>query len=128
MKINALLHAAGMTALRMPKLHTMVLWNGIKGSAFAFIYRVDRGAAYLTCGGTWKLAEEQLSSDVLDLWERVTLESHSCILRVARQDEIISSSVVRSHGDAIHLLDLPCQVVTPVSLWQIQKEHEIYTT
>jgi len=127
MRINALLHAAGMTALRMPKLHTMVLWNGIKGSAFAFIYRVDRGAAFLTCRGTWKL-EEELSSDVLDLWERVALESHSCILRVAKQDETISSSVVRSHGDAIHLLDLPCQVVAPVSLWQIKKEHETYRT
>lgn len=123
--INTLLYTAGMTALRMPKLRRLALWYGVKESAFAFIYRVDEGAAFLTCRATWKL-DEEISSEVVELWERVALESHSCWLRVGRH--LISSDLVRSHGEAIHLLDLPCQVVTPASLWQIREEHEGLST
>lgn len=121
-QINALLHTAGMAALRMPKLHTLVLWNGTKGSAFAFIYRVDRGAAYLNYRATWELTEE-ISSKVVELWEHVALESHSCFLRVAKLS-LISSSVIGSHGEAIHHLDLPYQVVAPASLWRIRREYK----
>ena len=62
---------------------------------------------------------------MVELWERVALESHSCVLRVGKA-EVISSYVIGSHGDAIHHLDLPCQVVAPASLWQIRREHEAY--
>ncbi|KZL77592.1 hypothetical protein CT0861_12084 [Colletotrichum tofieldiae] len=55
LKIDALLYKAGITALQMPRLHTLVLWNGIKGDACAFIYHTDRDRAYITWRGTWDM-------------------------------------------------------------------------
>lgn len=116
-KIDALLYKAGMAALQMPKLRTLVLWYGAKGTACAFIYSADRGnAAHVTWRGTWGM---ELSPHVVQVWERVALENQSCPLRV---DKPQVCGTIRAHGDAIHHLALPCRVVEPASLWQIRRE------
>jgi hypothetical protein len=115
-EIYAMLYKAGVTALQMPRLHTLVLWNGSRGNACAFIYHTDRYFAHLTWRGTWDL---ELSSEVVRVWRRVALKFRSTELLIDKQK---IQGVVGSHGDAIHRLNLPCQVVAPASLWQIRKE------
>lgn len=111
-EVDALLYEAGAAALRMPRLHTLVLWDGMKGNACAFIYRTERGHADLIWRGTWGM---ELSRRVVEVWERAA----TCPLRVVKQQ---IHGTIESHGDAMHYLDLPCQVVTPESLWQIRRE------
>jgi hypothetical protein len=114
--IDDLLYTAGITALRMPNLRTMAIWNGGEGNACAFIYHTDQNYAHITWRSTWEM---HLSPRVVEVWERVALESRSCPLRVTKQQV---QGVIGSHGDAIHRLDLPCPVVDPESLRQIRKE------
>jgi hypothetical protein len=114
--IDNLLYKAGITALRMPKLRTLAIWNGREGNACAFIYHTDQTSAHITWRSTWEM---HLSPRVVEVWERVALESRSCRLRVTKQQV---QGVIGSHGDAIHRLSLPCPVVDPESLWQIRRE------
>lgn len=114
--IDHLLYKAGCTALQMPRLHTMVIWDGIKGNACAFIYHVNGEGVDITWRSTWEM---ELTPRVVKAWERVALESHSCALQVNKQQV---RGVIRSHGDAIYHSNLPCQVVTPTSLWQMRRE------
>ncbi|KAK3293732.1 uncharacterized protein B0H64DRAFT_419396 [Chaetomium fimeti] len=114
--IDALFYVAGMTALRMPRLRNLAIWNGREGNACAFIYYTDQDYAHVTWRGTWEM---DLSPRVVEVWERVALESRSCPLRVTKQEV---QGVIGSHGDAIHRLALPCLVVDPKSLWQIRRE------
>ena len=115
-EIDILLYEAGAAALRMPSLRTLVLGNGRKGIACAFIYHTDRYHASITWRGTW---ETKLSPRVVEVWERVALERRSCPLRVGKEQVC---GDIASHGDAIHHLALPCRVVAPASLWQIRRE------
>lgn len=115
-EINDLLHKASVVARRMPKLRTMVLWNGARGNACAFIFRAEKGCDSITWRSKWDLG---INRKVKEGWEQVASKVHSCPLRVIK--ERIHGQVA-SHGDAIHLLDLPCQVVEPASLWQIRRE------
>ena len=62
-EIDALLYKAGITALRMPRLHTLVLWNSSRGNACTFIYHTDRDYAYVTWRGTWDM---ELSTRVVE--------------------------------------------------------------
>ena len=62
----------------------------------------------------------QLSPRVVKAWQCVAMEHHLC--RTLRVDKQRVNSVIGSHGDAIHFLDLPCPVVDPASLWQIRRE------
>jgi hypothetical protein len=119
-KIDTLLYKAGITALQMPRLHTLVLWNGTKGNACAFIYHAGRHGANITWRGTWDM---ELSPRVVTAWQRVAFEIHSYELRVGKEQVQVQGGI-GSHGDAIHHLGLPCRVVEPASLWQIRREHE----
>jgi hypothetical protein len=115
-EIDALLYDAGLTALRMPKLRTLVLWNGGKGNACAIIFHVDGHHASVTWRGTWDMG---LSRRLVEEWERVASERQLCVLRVSKEQVC---DAIGSHGDAIHHLGSPVQVVTPISLWQIRRE------
>lgn len=115
---NALLCRAGVSALHMPKLRTLALWNGTRGMAAAFTYRVHRDYATITWRGTWN---HEFSLPVIEAWQSVASTLHSVELRIEKQ--LIGQDVIRSHGDAIYHLDLPCRVVEPASLWQIRKEN-----
>ncbi|KAH6632554.1 hypothetical protein F5144DRAFT_489282, partial [Chaetomium tenue] len=115
--IDDLLYLAGNTVSRMPKLQDFALWNGIKGEACAFIYRRDGGRASITWRGTWDL---ELSPRVVNAWQCVAMDSHLCgALQIGKQRV---HSAIGSHGDASHCLHLPCPVVAPASLWQMQRE------
>ncbi|KAK0726416.1 hypothetical protein B0T21DRAFT_293514 [Apiosordaria backusii] len=118
-QIDALLADAGVTALQMPKLHTLVLWNGQRGNACAFIYQAHSDHASITWRGTWDV---DFDPAMVDVWRRVAFEGHSRHALQVRKRTV--KNVIESHGDAICHLKLPCQVVTPTSLWQIRKEHE----
>lgn len=48
LETDALLFRAGVSALQMPKLRTLVLWNGGRGNAAAFMYRGHLGSATIT--------------------------------------------------------------------------------
>ena len=116
--IEDLLCRAGQVALQMPMLQTFVIWNGTKGAAGAFIYRVAAGrCASLQWRGSWSL---ELNDRVQDVWQRVA-DKFSLFGPCIEVEEYITKPIL-SHGDAIHHLNLPCQVVSPVSLWQIRRE------
>jgi hypothetical protein len=110
-----LLCDAGSAALRMPKLRTMVLWNGKRDNACAFIYHTQRDHSEITWRGTWDLE----LSPCVKVWQHVASKVHSRELRVHKQR---IESPIGSHGDAIYHLKLPCQVVSPESLRQIRRE------
>lgn len=117
--IDALLYNAGVAALRMPRLWTLVLWNGTEGDACAFVYQMDRGRG--VCCATWRGTwEVELSKRVVGVWERVAWEGGECVLRVGR--ERVCAGGIGSHGDAVWQLGLPCRVVEAESLWQIRRE------
>ncbi|KAH6955853.1 hypothetical protein BKA56DRAFT_638016 [Ilyonectria sp. MPI-CAGE-AT-0026] len=115
-EIGALLCRAGILVQKMPKLHTFVLWNGGKAHACAFIYRMGRDGASVTWRGTWHL---ELSPGVIKSWQLAASKLSFSVLQV-KQEHI--QGVIRSHGDAIYHLKLPCQVIDPASLWQIRRE------
>ncbi|KAK6077801.1 hypothetical protein SCUP234_06559 [Seiridium cupressi] len=115
-EIASLLHSAGVAALRMPSLNTMVLWNERKGAACAFVYRGGTCPS-ITWRSTWNL---KLGPSIVEPWERVATKfSHS---RLWVQEHPLRRKVIGSHADAIYHLDLPCKVVDPVSLWQMREE------
>ncbi|KAI1374109.1 hypothetical protein F4677DRAFT_461674 [Hypoxylon crocopeplum] len=116
-EISGLLHDAGVAALSMPKLHTMAIWNGRKGEACAFIYQRKDDSSSITWRGTWDL---ELRSNMVEAWERVGAKFTRSGIRVEKQR--LCGDVISSHGDAIYQLDLPCGVIDPISLWQIQRE------
>ncbi|KAF5670382.1 hypothetical protein FDENT_11248 [Fusarium denticulatum] len=113
--INKLLIAAAKLVLRMPNLTTMVLWNGGTGKACAFMYTRAKHYAHITWRGTWDL---EISRQVLEAWEDVA-KLHSVELRITHER---LRETIRSHGDAIFHLNLPCRVIEPTSLWQIWME------
>lgn len=111
--ISKLLQDAGAAATHMPKLRIMALWNGAKGEACGFIYRKKSDSAVITLQSTWDI---KLEPRVVHAWKSVASR-----LRIRKQP--LSGSAIRSHGDAIQQLGLPREVIDPVSLWQIRKEH-----
>lgn len=122
-----LLLVAGMLAQVMPKLNTFVLWIGGRGHASAFTYRAnDGGSPSITWRATWGL---EINARVVEEWQKAAdayqLENNSrprySALRVKNEHV---GDVVRSVGDAIRYLELPCQVAEPASVWQMRMEGE----
>jgi hypothetical protein len=103
----------------MPKLHTFVLWNGGKTHACAFIYRIDRDGASITWRGTWHL---ELSPLVVKSWWLAASKLPCSEFSELQIKQEYVRGVIKSHGDAIYHLELPCQVIDPASLWQIRRE------
>ncbi|KAL7913358.1 hypothetical protein GGI35DRAFT_475244 [Trichoderma velutinum] len=115
-KIQDLLCRAAALAKRMLKLDTFVLWNGAKGDACAFIYRVKGLDVSITWRGTWRL---EMRRDVVEAWKSVASIRSYRQLGI-RQERI--ERAVNCVGDAIHYLKLPSQVAEPASLWQMRRE------
>lgn len=114
-QIEALLCRAAVFAKNMPKLRTFILWNGGKAHACAFIYRMERDSASVTWRGTWHL---DLGVRVIRSWQ-IVASKLPCKPQIKQE---CIRGVIESHGDAIHHLQLPCQVIDPRSLWQIRRE------
>lgn len=104
----------------MPLLEDLVLWNGRRGEACAFIYHKDtaNGQATLTWRGTWNL---ELSVDLVQSWYKASVQVAPESLWIWVQSQQIEE-VISSHGDAIYHLRLPSRVIDSVSLRQIRKE------
>ncbi len=116
-KIYALLSSAAAAALRMPRLHTLVLWNGRRGNGCAFVYHhQDRGRPHIAWRSTWDL---ELTHAVVEAWQTVASQVRPSELSIEKQ---YIQGWVDSHGDAIHRLASPCLVVAPASLWQMRRE------
>jgi hypothetical protein len=122
--IYALLSSAAAAALRMPRLQTLVLWNGRRGNACAFAYHHQhqgRGRPHIAWRSTWDL---ELTHTVVEAWQTVASQARPSELGIEKQD---IPGGVDSHGDAIHHLALPCPVVAPASLWQMRREGAYHT-
>ncbi|KAF5239858.1 hypothetical protein FANTH_9799 [Fusarium anthophilum] len=120
-KIDALLQAAAAAALKMPRLETMEIWNGQKGLAALFQYRMIRGSrqARILWRGTWKY---HITLSVIQAWEAVGNLHASWRLDVVQ--EPVEKAAIQSHGDALHHLMLSGQAIRSVSLQQIRKEQK----
>lgn len=119
--INNMLQNAADTALKMPRLNIMELWNGRKGVAMLFRYqraREDGQPAIITIRGTSELA---LGTTVMEAWDMVAYRH--CHSKVVIQTSSIDPNGIRCHGDAICHLGLLTEVTRPVSLRQILSEH-----
>lgn len=121
--LDHMLRAAAAAAMKMPRLETMEIWNGERGSAMLFRYqRAERGRpAVITWRGTWEL---NLRPSVIQSWDCVSLR-HRGQGHVIVEDLLDDGVSIKSHGDAIHRLKLSRPVIRPVSLRQIQMEHII---
>ncbi|KAI1651143.1 uncharacterized protein F4817DRAFT_366713 [Daldinia loculata] len=117
-QIEVLLCRASVLVQKMPKIHTFVLWNGGKAHACAFIYRIDRDSVSVTWRGTWHL---ELSPLVVKSWQLTVSKLPFPELQLKLKRECIRG-VIKSHGDAIYHLEIPCPVIDPASLWQIRRE------
>ncbi|KAK4073444.1 uncharacterized protein Triagg1_5270 [Trichoderma aggressivum f. europaeum] len=115
-RIEDLLCRAAALAKHMPELDTLVLWNGAKGHAGAFICRVRGCRVSITWRGTWRL---EMSPRVVEAWNSVA-STRSWHETEIHQERVLGA--VNCVGDAIHHLRLPCQVVEPASLWQMRRE------
>jgi hypothetical protein len=116
-----MLQAAAATAMKMPNLKIMEIWNGREGLATLFRYESTRGGqpTTITWRGTW---EFDLRPPVIQAWETVTLKY--CGHRPVIVKELLDVAI-KSHGDAIHYLRPLNLIIRPVSLQQILIEHRI---
>lgn len=119
--INNMLHAAGVVALNMPRLRIMEIWNGGRGHACVFRYRITDGSPTVTWDSVWDL---RLESRVIKAWEAVALEYSGQTLRVDVHQIPRERDTIQPHTIAIDLLKLKQQILRPVSLYQIRKEEK----
>lgn len=98
----------------------MELWNGGKGHAAMFRFKSARAGscASIAWRGNWDLKFE---STVVAAWESVVEDNHVRYLQT--ENELLSPSQIRSHGEAILILELENEVACPVSVQQIHREH-----
>ncbi|KAL7926411.1 hypothetical protein ACQKWADRAFT_328219 [Trichoderma austrokoningii] len=115
--LEGLICRAAQLVRQMPKLKTLVLWNGEQNNACAFIYSVERnGYPFITWRGTWDL---EMSQRIIEAWREVASRFPTDRLGVRREH---IGETIGSHADAIYYLRLPLQVVEPESLWQMRRE------
>ncbi|CAN8096950.1 unnamed protein product [Discula destructiva] len=120
-EIGVMLRAAAAAAMGMPKLQTMKIWNGRKGSATLFKYQSSEDSRQATI--TWRSTLRfGLLPDVIKNWKAVALQLGDYPLDLV--EEWLDEAAIQSHGDAIHYLTLN-EVIRPVSLQQIRKEQKV---
>lgn len=112
--IESVLQRAAKVAVRMPKLETMEIWNGMTG--LAALFRYQSNPAMISWRGTWDFT---FQASVIQAWEAVTLKSGTNLAVIY---ERLDKSKIRCVGDAIYHLGHSERVLRPVSLQQIQLE------
>lgn len=116
-RIEKVICRAAQVVRNMPCLRLLVLWYGERRSASAFIFeRVNETTASITWRGNWSYC---FTERIRNSWRCVaeTLGAETLDMK----HELIEADI-DSYGDAIYHLQLPCQVITPESLWQIRRE------
>ncbi|KAF5491598.1 hypothetical protein CGCS363_v010983 [Colletotrichum siamense] len=116
--IIQMLETAAKIARKMPELRTLELWNAEKSHAFAFTCRITPSAVEILYRATW---EFKLAGSVEKLWEDLAQERNQGHKVCVQRGQLINASEWKSHGDAIHALNLTADVVHPVSLMQIRR-------
>lgn len=121
--LDDMLRAAAVTAMEMPKLEIMELWNGLEDLAMLVTYRRAqlRRPAAIEWKGTWEMT---LRDPVIEAWDDVALR-HGGEACIVVGELVVADAPIRSHADAIRLLGLSRSVIRPVSLRQILREHTI---
>jgi hypothetical protein len=119
-KIEHVLYSAAREVKKMPKLQTLELWNGGKGHAALFRYKIDRRRrqAKIVWRANWHFELEGL---VVKEWQDVADANDVWHLEV--ENELLTPSQIHSHGEAILILELEIEVACPVSIQQIHREH-----
>lgn len=121
-EINSLLETAGTTALKMPKLEKMEIWNGTKRNACVFRYQATLNSTSVEWCGTWS---QDMAPEVVRAWEQVAQTNTKYHLSV-RKTRMLDESTINSHAVAINKIRLSDGVVHPTSLGQIRRETERY--
>ncbi|KAL3305099.1 hypothetical protein RB213_003885 [Colletotrichum asianum] len=116
--IIQMLETAAKLARKMPQLRTLELWNAEKSHAFAFTCRITPSAVEILYRATW---EFKLAGSVENLWEDFAQERNQGHKVCVQRGQLINASEWKSHGDAIHALNLTADVIHPVSLMQIRR-------
>lgn len=117
--VNDMLVNAGIAALRMPRLRTLEIWNGMKRHACAFRYRVTETSTTVEWWRTWDL---EIHLDIAEVWRKVALRKTRNELLIL-PSQMLRKQDVTSHGAAIRELKLG-EVLHPISLKQILMESE----
>ncbi|KAF2810507.1 uncharacterized protein BDZ99DRAFT_313963 [Mytilinidion resinicola] len=107
----------------MPRLKSMELWNG--GRSFACVFRYQAPnicrPARIIWRSNWDLL---LEPRVTRSWNTVAQQHNLYELQVTKE-LLGADTVIKSHGDAVRVLDFLHYVACPVSLWQIQVENRL---
>ncbi|KKP04864.1 hypothetical protein THAR02_03042 [Trichoderma harzianum] len=121
-EINGMLKAAGDTALAMPMLQDLEIWNGGLGHAAIFEYHGQRGEAYIAWHSTWDLA---IDSHAVKAWESVAYKNHGCRLDVHDEHTLIGAGdEFRHYQDVIRRLRTRRNVISRESLGELRLELE----
>lgn len=115
-EINALLTAAGGTALRMPRLRLMEIWGADTGVASVFRYRTAADSTAITWRGTWLPV---LAPQVVAAWRKVATEHVHTHVRhelEVRYEMVEAADEIASHLDAIAYLRLHSKVIDQTTL------------
>jgi hypothetical protein len=115
-----MLQAASMVVGQMPRLRLMEIWSGGRdhGAIFGYQRTGDFVAIWgeATCLLPW-------DPQVAEAWEKAVRLHTRHELRII---QAVNGGVISSHGDVIARLRLKDEVCKPVSLFQIQREGDIF--
>ncbi|KAF2877748.1 hypothetical protein BDV95DRAFT_600450 [Massariosphaeria phaeospora] len=122
-KVNDLIYSAAQAIKTMPKLQTMELWNGGLGHAAVFRYKSGKpggGGFAIAWRASWAL---QFEPRVVAAWESVAGTSRDAGQYLQIDNELLAPAQIRSHGEAVLILELEIEVACSVSIQQIHREH-----
>ncbi|PVI03194.1 hypothetical protein DM02DRAFT_521358 [Periconia macrospinosa] len=119
-KIGHVICLAADAVKKMPKLQTMELWNGGKGHAALFRYSINKDCrqAKILWRANWPFT---LDGPIAKKWQDVADANNVSHLKIEHQ--VLPPFLIRSHGEAILILDLEIEVACPVSIQQIHREY-----
>ncbi|GJN69559.1 hypothetical protein PLICBS_003608 [Purpureocillium lilacinum] len=117
---NGLLRAAAATAMRMPRLETMEIWNPGLGRPMLFRYEAkgDGRRPVIRWRGKWTL---ELDPETVRAWEAVALEhrGRACVVVGELLDE---GTVIKCLAESIGHLKLSSEVVRSGMVRELQRD------
>lgn len=112
--------AAAAAARQMPRLEILHIWSGREGLAASFRYQASPPS--ITWRGTWT---HTLRDAVIYLWKEVAYVRNPEAQLAVYYEAPDNRLAMKSHADAVHYLNLPALVISPVSLQQIRLEDSV---
>ena len=119
---DAMLIGAASAARKMPRLSALEIWTCAPDSAMVFKHQKETvwRSPELTWRATWAFVLRPL---VLQAWDSFALQRNGQ-RHIVHEGLLLSRAGIKTHADAIKQLELARSVISPVSLRQIQLEHE----